>query len=78
MNEKRVFYGILTWFLGLLLPVLHHTLLMHAAVQSSSYSYSYANMCKYFFDLPWLHWLYMVGMIVVGLSLILSGMRDHT
>ena len=77
MDIKRVLSGVIVWNMGLFFPLLYHALLMHAAVQEEGYSYSYQVMVKYFFDLPWIIWPYLVAMIVVGACLVVSGIKGH-
>ena len=76
MNTKKVLSGSLVWSLGLLVPIIWHALLMYAAVQENGYSYSYLNMVKYFFKLPWVIWPYLIGMAITGTALVLSGMKN--
>ena len=75
MDTKKVLGGALVWSVGLLVPMLWHAILMHAAVQQDGYSYSYLSMVKYFPKLPWVVWVYLVAMAVAGASLVLSGMK---
>ena len=78
MNAKKVFAGAIVWTIGLLVPMLYHALLMHAAVQEDGYGYSYHHMVKYFFDLPWLVWPYILAMGIVGAMLVVSGVKDQS
>jgi hypothetical protein len=63
------------WFLGMLIPVLHHSLLMLAAVQEEGHSYSFTGMITLFWHLPWLIWVYVVGMFLLGLWLLIRVLR---
>jgi hypothetical protein len=54
MKAKRILIGTIIWSLGILLPILQHIMLIKAAITEEGYTYSYRNMVKYFFDLPWL------------------------
>jgi hypothetical protein len=76
MDTRKVLFGTLIWSLGLFLPVLFHALLMNAAVKEENYSYAYDVMVKYFFHLPWILWLYLSAMAVVGTILVISGLRN--
>lgn len=75
MKVKRILIGTIIWSLGILLPMLHHIMLMKAAVTEEGYTYSYHNMVKYFFTLPWIVWVYLVAMWLVGTILVISGLR---
>jgi len=59
---------------GILLPMLQHIMLMKAAVTEEGYTYSYHNMVKYFFGLPWIVWIYLIAMWLVGTILVISGL----
>ena len=76
MKVKRILIGTIIWTLGILIPVLQHIMLMQVAVTEHGYSYSYRNMAKYFFDLPWIIWPYLVAMWLVGTILIITGLRE--
>jgi hypothetical protein len=75
MKVKRILIGTIIWTLGILLPVLQHIMLMQVAVTEEGYSYSYHNMVKYFFSLPWIVWLYLIVMGLVGTILVISGLK---
>jgi hypothetical protein len=53
-------------------------MLMQAAVIEEGYSYSFHNMAKYFFALPWIVWVYLVAMWLVGTILVISGLKAKT
>jgi len=74
MKVKRILIGTIIWTLGVLLPVLQHIMLIKAAATEEGYSYSYSNMVKYFFDLPWLIWVYLIAMWLVGTILVITGL----
>ncbi|MCK5851134.1 MAG: hypothetical protein KAH23_09485 [Kiritimatiellae bacterium] len=76
MDTKKILSGALVWTVGLLVPLLYHALLMHAAVQENGYTYSYHVMVKYFFTLPWIIWPYLIAMTIVGTCLVLSGIKN--
>ena len=75
MKVKRILIGTIIWTLGILIPVLQYGMLMQAAVIEEGYSYSFHNMVKYFFDLPWIIWLYLIAMWLVGTILVISGLK---
>jgi uncharacterized membrane protein len=75
MKVKRILVGTIIWSLGILLPMIQHIMLMQAAVSEEGYSYSYSNMVKYFFGLPWIIWVYLIAMWLVGTILVISGLR---
>ena len=75
MDSRAVMSAAVIWFLGVLIPVLHHSLLMLAAVQEESHSYSFASMITLFWHLPWLIWAYVLGMFLLGLWLVVRGLR---
>jgi hypothetical protein len=75
MDNRAVVSGAIVWFLGILVPVLHHSLLMIAAVQEDNWSYSFSSMVGLFKSLPLLVWIYVLGMFLVGLLLIIRGLR---
>jgi len=76
MDTKKILSGALIWTIGLFVPMLCHALLMYAAVQEEGYTYSYHNMIKYFFNLPWIVWPYLTAMTVVGTCLVISGIKN--
>jgi hypothetical protein len=51
-------------------------MLMQVAITEEGYSYH--NMVKYFFSLPWIVWLYLVAMWLVGTILVISGLKAKT
>lgn len=78
MKAKRILIGTIIWSLGILLPMLQHIMLMQVAVMEEGYSYSYHNIVKYFFGLPWIVWVYLAAMWLVGTILVISGFRAKT
>ena len=78
MKVKRILIGTIIWALGILVPVLQHIMLMRVAVTEEGYTYSFRNMVKYFFDLPWIVWPYLIAMWLVGTILVISGLRAKT
>lgn len=77
MNTRKILAGTLVWTIGLGIPLLYHRSLISAAVQEEGYRYSYTAMVKHFFELPWIIWVYLVAMGIVGACLVVSGMKDH-
>ena len=78
MKVKRILIGTIIWTLGIFIPVFHHIMLMLAAAIEDGFKYNYHNMVKYFFDLPWIIWPYLVAMWLVGAILVISGLRAKT
>jgi hypothetical protein len=75
MNDKRVAMGALVWCLGILLPAVHHAVLFSVTAHLSGgqwvqFSQSITQA------LPPFEWLYMLGMAIVGLTLVISGIRN--
>ena len=77
MNVKKVFIGVIIWTISLSTLLLYHALLMHAAVQEEGHIYSYHVMVKYFFDLPWIVWPYLIASGVIGTVVIISGLKSE-
>ena len=77
MNTKKVNSGALAWSIGLLVPMLWHVSLMHAAVQEDGYSYHYLDMVKCLPRLPWVVWLYLTAMAIAGAALVVSGFKQE-
>ena len=76
MDLKKIMVGGAIWSISLSILLLYHVLLMFAAVQENGYSYSYHNMVKDFFDLPWIVWPYLIAAWLVGTSLVASGLKS--
>ena len=76
MNTARICLGIMAWFLGIIVPVMHHVLLHWplASQQTSNYVTRSQHLFK---SLPAVDWVYLGAMAVVGLVLVVSGMRDQ-
>jgi hypothetical protein len=75
MDTKKIVAGTVVWSIGLAVPAFYHALLMHAAVQEDGLIYAYNTMVKYFFELPWVVWPYLIAMTIVGSILVVSGLR---
>ena len=76
MNEKRIGLGIAAWFLGIIVPVCHHVALF-AAIANKSSSNVILDIQMVFNYLPWIDWLYLVLMLLVGAILIGSGIMKR-
>jgi hypothetical protein len=75
MNTKRISLGILAWFLGIIVPVMHHTLLHWplAGLQTNNIITRSKSLFK---SLPWIDWIYLAAMAIVGVMLIISGIKS--
>ena len=78
MDLKKIMAGVTVWSMSLAILLLYHVLLMFAAVQETNYSYSYQNIVRYFFDLPWIVWPYLIAAWLVVASLVGSGFKSKT
>jgi len=78
MKVKRVLIGTIIWTLGILVPALQHGIISIVASRAKTHSYAYHNLVKYFYALPWIVWLYLVAMWLVGTILVISGLRTKT
>lgn len=76
MNHTRIGLGLAAWFLGMLIPFLHHTLLF-IAVSDQPTSNVVRTSQSMFKALPWIDWVYLLAMAIVGLILIYSGMKRN-
>ncbi len=76
MNHSRIGLGLAACFLGIIVPVLHH-IALHAAVAERPTNNIVTRMTNLFEYLPWVDWLYLVIMFLVGLALIISGMMSR-
>jgi len=74
MKIKRILVGTIIWTLGILIPVLQHGFISLVASRATTHSYAYHNLVKYFFALPWIVWLYLIAMWLVGTILVISGL----
>jgi hypothetical protein len=69
LNDKRLAVGILAWFLGIVVPVYHHVGL-HAAIAHGPSSNDITRIRDVWDWLPWVDWVYLALMFVVGAILI--------
>lgn len=77
MNTRKLLSGSIVWSFGIGIPLLYHSSLLHAAVQDDDYLYGLQRMVESFFDLPWVVWIYLVAMVLVGTCLIVSGIKER-
>jgi hypothetical protein len=76
LNDRRIGIGIVTWFLGIIVPVYHHTAL-HAAISQQSTDNIITRLQIIFEYLPWIDWIYLALMFLVGSILIVSGIVNR-
>ncbi len=70
MNDKRIFYGVCSWFMAIVVPLTYHVGLA-LSVDPPSHTF----MPSYFFlQLPWPVWLYMALTGGVGCVLVIAGL----
>ena len=74
MDTNRMAWGIIAWFLGIIVPVMHHVLL-HWPLAAQPTNNIITRSQSLFQYLPWIDWVYMIAMALVGLILIGSGIR---
>lgn len=73
MDLKRITLGLAAWFLGIIVPVCHHVILAIAVMRRDKES---TNMIYRLFEgLPWIDFVYLLAMGIVGAILIATGMR---
>jgi hypothetical protein len=77
VNHTRIAIGLAAWFLGIIVPVYHHVAL-HAVVTSQSTSNIITRMQSVFRHLPWIDWVYLGAMTLVGLILVISGLKAQS
>jgi hypothetical protein len=75
MNTNRIAWGMLAWFLGIIVPVMHHVLL-HWPLASQHTSNVVTRSQLLFESLPWIDWVYLAAMASVGLMLVVSGISS--
>lgn len=74
MNDKRITLGILTWFLGISVPIYNHSTVFTAF--STRSVLTTVDIRNVFESLPWINWLYLILMTAVGGLLIVSGILE--
>lgn len=73
MNNRRIFIGLIAWFLGIIVPVYHHVAL-HAAIASQPSSNDIERMRWVWEFIPAIDWIYLAMMWLVGFILVISGL----
>jgi hypothetical protein len=76
MKTTRIGWGIIAWFLGILVPVIHHVLL-HWPLAGRPTDNIVTRSQWVFSSLPWIDWVYLAAMAIVGLILIVSGIKSN-
>jgi hypothetical protein len=73
MDMKRIKLGLAAWFLGIIVPVSHHVILVTVALRREGQS---TNIIYQLFEgLPWIDYVYLLAMAIVGAILIITGMK---
>jgi hypothetical protein len=73
LNNKRIAIGLSAWFLGIIVPVYHHTAL-HAAIASQPFNNDIQRMQWVWEFIPTIEWIYLAMMWLVGFILVISGL----
>ncbi|MHC4648812.1 MAG: hypothetical protein ACYTBJ_25425, partial [Planctomycetota bacterium] len=74
MDLRKIALGLAAWFLGIIVPVLHHTMVVSAVMKQPNQSPNFVH--RLFETLPWIDYAYLLAMGIVGVVLILSGMKS--
>jgi hypothetical protein len=74
MDTVKISLGVKIWFLGIMVPVMHH-ILIHWPVAIQQTNNVVTRSQSLFRHLPWIDWVYLIAMAIVGLILILSGIK---
>jgi hypothetical protein len=74
LHNRRILIGLLAWFLGIIVPVYHH-IALHAAIASQPSSNDITRMRWVWEFIPVIDWIYLGMMWLVGLILVISGLR---
>jgi hypothetical protein len=74
MDTIRIGWGIVAMFLGIIVPVMHHVLVYWPVADQPTTNIAH-RFQDIFIALPWIDWVYLVAMTIVGMVLIVSGMR---
>lgn len=75
MDTKKLTLGVVAWTLGIAVPVMHHVLL-HWPLAAESTNNIITRSDSIFRNLPWIDWVYLAAMALVGLALVASGLRN--
>ena len=76
MDTTRIGWGIITWFLGIIVPTMHHVLL-HWPIAWERTGNVITRSQHVFRSLPWVDWVYLIAMAVVGFHLIVTGAKGR-
>ena len=74
MNNRPILIGLIAWFLGMIVPVYHH-IALHAAIAGQPSNNDILRMRWVWEFIPTIEWIYLAMMWLVGLILIISGLR---
>jgi uncharacterized membrane protein len=74
LNNRRIFIGLIAWFLGIVVPVYHHVAL-HAAIAGQPFNNDILRMRWVWEFIPTIEWIYLAMMWMVGFILVISGVR---
>ncbi len=74
MDTVKISLGVKFWFFFFFFPVLHH-ILLHWPIAMQDTSNVVRRSNSLFKFLPWIDWVYLIAMTIVGLILILSGIK---
>ena len=76
MNEQRIAVGAMMWYLGVLVPVIHHAVLYATTTKEGiEPARLVAVLGK---SLPVFDWLYFAAMAVAGTVVLVSGIRNKS
>ena len=73
MDLKRIALGVAAWFLGIIVPVSHHIMVVNAVMKQPKQSPNLVH--RLFETLPWIDYVYLLAMGIVGVVLIVSGVK---
>ena len=75
MNTNGILKGAIVLSLGLFVPAIYHALLMLSAVEEPKHGFE--SIAYSFFKLPWVVWPYLIVMTLLGLLLIVDGIKGE-
>lgn len=76
MDCGRIGLGIAAWFLGIVVPVMHHVLL-HWPLADQWTDNAISRSEHVFRSLPRVDWVYFIAMAATGAILVASGLRGE-
>jgi len=76
MDLKKIMLGLAAWFLGIIVPVLHHAILVSHVIKAESTDIYMTVLV--FKNLPWIDFVYLLAMAIVGVILIITGMKKSS